>query len=77
MNEILTQRYHRQGDFYKEVLVLGAADWMTTYSGNYDWSNGINFLRDNLISKDVEKLFDLFNNKPIRFRTLPVYLKHY
>ena len=63
MNEILAQRYHRQGDFYKEALVVGAADWMTAYSGNYDWSNGINFLRDNLISKDLKKLFDLFNNK--------------
>ena len=63
MNEILAQRYHRQGDFYKEALVVGAADWMTAYSGNYDWSNGINFLSDNLISKDLEKLFDLFNNK--------------
>lgn len=63
MGEILAQRYHKQGDFYKEALVVGAADWMTTYSGNYDWSMGINFLRDNLASQDVEKLFDLFNNK--------------
>ncbi len=64
MSEILAQRYHQQGDLHKETLAFGAADYiMATSNDYYGYSNGINFLRNNLVSKEVEKLFALMDSK--------------
>lgn len=70
MSEILAKRYHKQGDLDKETLVIGCADWITRYKSSspgegyyYTYANGINFLRDNLDSKQVEKLYSLMTNK--------------
>lgn len=58
MSEIIAQRYHRQGDIYKETLAIGAADYIM---GGYN--NGIDFLRNNLTSKEAEKLYGLMDSK--------------
>ncbi len=64
MSEIIAKRYHEQGDLGKETLAIGAADWIM---GSM---NGINFLRNNLMSRDVEKLYALLEGKqPNKFET--------
>jgi hypothetical protein len=64
MSEILAQRYHQQGDLHKETLAIGAADYIMAISSDYyGYGNGINFLRNNLVSKEVEKLFALMDSK--------------
>ncbi len=65
MSDILAPRYHRQGDFAKETLCMGAADFISAGNGGYDgyYTNGIDFLRNNLPSADVEQLYNLMNNK--------------
>lgn len=66
MSEILARRYHQQGDIHKEALCIGAADKImqrANDNGYYNYSNGIDFLRNNVVSKDVEKLFALMDNK--------------
>jgi hypothetical protein len=69
MSEVLAARYHRQKDFHKEALCIGAADYIVKY-GNYWNAGGIDFLRNNLVSKDVEKLFALMDNKqPDKFES--------
>jgi hypothetical protein len=71
MSEILAQRYHQQGDLHKETLAIGAADYiMATNADYHGYGNGINFLRNNLGSKEVEKLFALMDSKqPNKFET--------
>ncbi len=65
MSEIIAKRYHEQGDLAKETLSIGAADWIM--SSHY---NGLSFLRNNLMSKDVEKLYALQNGKqPNKFES--------
>lgn len=65
MSEILAKRYHEQGNLDKEVLAIGAADWIMGAKGNegYGPANGVEFLRNNVESKDVEKLFALMESK--------------
>jgi len=64
VGEILAKRYHQQSDLAKETLAIGAADWvMKGKSEYYGTMNGIEFLRNNLVSKDVEKLYALLDNK--------------
>jgi hypothetical protein len=64
MSEILAGRYHQQGDIHKETLAIGAADYiMRTNKDYFGYTNGIEFLRNNVVSKDVEKLFALMDNK--------------
>ncbi len=63
MSEVLAKRYHVQRDFVKEALVIGAAGETNGELSTYEWSNGVYFLRDQLGSKDVEKLYGLFTNK--------------
>jgi hypothetical protein len=66
LSEILAQRYHQQGDLHKETLAIGTADYIyisRDAQGNYNYSNAVSFLRDNLASKDAEKLFALMENK--------------
>ncbi|MGC4101615.1 hypothetical protein [Ferruginibacter sp.] len=61
MSEIMAQRYHQQGDLHKEALAIGAADAIiNNYTG---YAAGVNFLRNKLVSKDVEKLYALIDNK--------------
>jgi hypothetical protein len=73
MSEILAQRYHQQGDLHKETLAIGAADYIMndkTNSEYYGYSNGTEFLRNKLVSKDVEKLFALLDSKqPNKFES--------
>ncbi|MEO7306631.1 MAG: hypothetical protein ABIR78_03860 [Ferruginibacter sp.] len=65
MSEIIAKRYHEQGDLGKETLAIGAADWIVSGS-----LNGINFLRNSLMSPDVEKLYALLNGKqPNKFES--------
>lgn len=64
MSEILAQRYHQQGDLAKETLSIGAADWvMKPQPDSYTTLNGIEFLRNKLMSADVEKLYALIESK--------------
>jgi hypothetical protein len=71
MNEILAQRYHAQGDRHKEVLALGAADWILNNTtkdkttNDYIFTSGIAIdeLRNKLGSADVERLFNLVDIK--------------
>jgi hypothetical protein len=67
MSEIIADRYHRQGDLHKEALAIGSADFisMSRESNDYfyNYSNGVEFLRNGLLSKDVEKLFALMDKK--------------
>ena len=71
MSEIIAKRYHAQGDLAKETLAIGAADWMMKGKKEYYGSlNGIEFLRNNLASKDVEKLYSLVDSKqPNKFES--------
>jgi hypothetical protein len=71
MSEILAKRYHEQGDLAKETLCIGAADHIMKGKENYYGSlNGIDFLRNNLMSKDVEKLYALIETKqPNKFES--------
>lgn len=64
MSEILAQRYHEQGDLVKEGLCIGAADWiMRGKESYYLGGEGLEFLRNKLMSKDVERLYALLDNK--------------
>jgi hypothetical protein len=71
MSEILAKRYHEQGDLAKETLCIGAADQMMKGKQDYYGSmNGIDFLRNSLMSKDVEKLYALLTTKqPNKFES--------
>ena len=74
MSEILAKRYHEQGDLGKETLCIGAADNIMKGKVNeyedYATLNGIEFLRNSLVSKDVEKLYALLDgNHPNKFET--------
>ncbi|MEO5944683.1 MAG: hypothetical protein ABIP30_00715 [Ferruginibacter sp.] len=62
MSQVVAKRYHEQGDIYKEVLAIGAADRIFGTVNNY-YSNAIEYLHNNLESKDVEQLYALMNNK--------------
>jgi hypothetical protein len=62
MSQIIAKRYHQQGDIFKEVLAIGAADRIYGATDNY-YSNAINYLHNNLESKDVEKLYALMKSK--------------
>lgn len=64
MSEVLAKRYHGQGDLVKEGLCIGAADWiMRGKESYYLGGEGLEFLRNKLMSKDVEKLYALLDNK--------------
>jgi len=71
LSEILAKRYHQQGDLAKEALCIGNADWMMKGQQDYYGSlNGVEFLRNKLMSKDVESLYALVDNKqPSRFES--------
>lgn len=68
MSEILARRYHAQGELVKEALCIGNADWiMKGKDSEYGWKNGIEFLRNNMMSKDVEQLYALLMGKQSKF----------
>ncbi len=71
MSEILAKRYHEQGDLSKETLCIGAADHIMKGQQDYYGSlNGIDFLRNQLMSKDVENLYALITSKqPNKFES--------
>lgn len=74
VSEILARRYHQQGDLGKEALCIGAADWIMkgklNLEGDYTTSYGVEFLRNNLASKDIEKLYTLLDSKqPNKFES--------
>lgn len=53
--EILARKYHQQNDLLREVLSVGAAEWISNQSANSYW--GIVFLRKNMSSPDVAALY--------------------
>lgn len=60
MSEILANQYHKQGDLYKETMMIGVADRVFgTESGKYS----IDFMRSKLDSKEVQRLYAYLNNK--------------
>ncbi len=71
LSEVLAKRYHEQGDLTKETLCIGNADWMMKGKQDYYGSlNGVEYLRNKLMSKDVESLYALIDKKqPSKFET--------
>ncbi len=61
--EILAKRYHQVGEFHKEALCIGAADIVKYPWTDENYNKGVNFMRDKLNSKDVEKLYTLLTGK--------------
>jgi hypothetical protein len=60
MSEAIAKKYHSQGNIYKEVLAIGAADKVFSYEGNYV---SLDFLHNKTDAKDVEKLYSLMTEK--------------
>ncbi len=64
MSEVLAARYHQQNELHKEALCIGAADYIMKGSNGYSgYNSGVDFLRNSLVSTDVEKMFSLFDSK--------------
>ena len=61
MSEIIAKRYHAQGDLDKEVLAIGNAE--NIYNGNDYNYNALDYLRNHLLSGNVEKLYNLMSAK--------------
>lgn len=61
MSQIIAKRYHQQGDFYKEVLAIGAADKIYG-AKDESYSYALDYMHNNLESKDVEQLYELMNS---------------
>lgn len=60
MSEILAKRYHSQGDLYKEALAVGSAADIFRTDGD---GVALDFLRNQLGSTDIEKLYGVMNSK--------------
>lgn len=70
MSQILATRYHQQGEFHKEALCVGAADIIASPDTDWQYSKGVDFMRNNLAIKDLEKLYTLVtSNKKSKFET--------
>ncbi len=63
MSEILAKRYHQSGEYHKEVLCIGAADIIENAETNRYTNRGVDYMRNNLASKDVENLYALLTAK--------------
>ncbi|MBC7888946.1 MAG: hypothetical protein H7Z13_13800 [Ferruginibacter sp.] len=63
MSEILSRRYHKLGEYHKEALCIGAADIIGATGSNWHYNRGIDFMRNNLAVKDVEKLYSFITGK--------------
>jgi len=62
MSEVLAVQYHKQGDLYKETMIIGVAD--RVYGPDALGSGySIEFMRSKLDSKDVQRLYTYFDNK--------------
>jgi len=61
--EILARRYHKAGEYHKEALCIGAADVVKYPWADEIYNKGVDFMRDKLTSKDVEKLYTLLTSK--------------
>jgi hypothetical protein len=67
MTDVLAKRYHRQNDLQKEVLCVGAAN---AANKSYDYPDAVNFMRQKMVSADVEKMFALLeSNKLNKFES--------
>lgn len=64
LSEILAKKYRQQNNLLKEVLSVGAAEWIISQSAA-DSYWGIGFLRNNMLSKDVAALFDFVKSKEL------------
>ncbi|MEO6729639.1 MAG: hypothetical protein ABIN01_00350 [Ferruginibacter sp.] len=70
MSEILAKRYHQQGEFHKEALCVGAADIIASPDTDWQYTKGVDFMRNNLAVKEVEKLYALVtSDKKSKFET--------
>lgn len=63
LSEIIARRYHLQNDLAKEALAIGSGDWVMKVDNYYSFYHSMDFLRNNLMSKDVERLYGLIDNK--------------
>jgi len=63
MSEIIAKRYHEQGDLQKEVLAIGSADNIYRDREYGYHQNALDYLRNSLVSSDVEKLYTLLSSK--------------
>jgi len=59
-SEIMAKKYHQQQDIIREVLSIGAAEWITSPSGESYW--GIGFLRNKMGSNDLTALYQLMKS---------------
>ncbi|MEO5888905.1 MAG: hypothetical protein ABIQ31_01570 [Ferruginibacter sp.] len=62
LSEILSKRYHQQGEYHKEALCIGAADAIQYPVIDYQYGKGIDFMRNKLGVKDIEKLYSLLTS---------------
>lgn len=64
MSEILAKRYHQSGEYHKEALCIGAADIIESPdAADRYYNKGVEYMRNNLASKDVENLYALLTTK--------------
>ncbi len=63
MCEILAKRYRQAGEYHKEILCIGAADFIDSPGADDNYYRGVDYMRNNLASKDVEKLYALITAK--------------
>jgi hypothetical protein len=66
-SQVIAQKYHQQGDLYREALAFGLADEAflakeRTEGYNY-YSRGLDFARQSLDTKHLLKLFDLLSTQ--------------
>ncbi|MFT3908855.1 MAG: hypothetical protein QM737_05475 [Ferruginibacter sp.] len=62
MSQVIAKKYHEQHDFCKELLAIGASEMIYENSQRSEYSGSMVFLHNFLESKDVKKLYDLFNS---------------
>ena len=63
MSEILAKRYHQSGEYHKEALCIGAADVIESPEADRYNNKGVDYMRNNLSSNDVENLYALLTAK--------------
>lgn len=62
-SEIMAKKYHQQQDVIREVLCVGAAEWIFNPTGNSYW--GIGFLRNKMGSKELNTLYQLMKSNKL------------
>ncbi len=63
LGEVIAKRYHQQGDFHKEVLAVGVAEKIYFSDDQVTSFYGVNYMHNNLVSKEVEVLYNYMTNK--------------